>query len=220
MKTCKHCNINVGGDRKNCPFCQSPLTGEATESIWPKSYKLKQASVLWKAYVFVIVSACIACVFADFSFWENEHKHFSLLICFIGAFSIYTVWSYIKSHRSVPRMIIRGAILASIMLAHVGWYLGSLRFMFDRVIPWVLIGALIANFVFCFIDAGFTEDSIISIIVNILVGISPFFGMKIRGGSVPFLWKLTLLLSIISFIGIVIFKGRTVAIELRKRLNI
>ena len=220
MKTCKHCNINVGGEQQHCPFCQSPLVGDASESLWPTAYKLKTASLLWKIFLFIAVSICVAAVFCDYGFMTVEHRHFSHMVVFLAAITVYGTWLYIKSHRSVPRMIFRGTVLVSLILAHFGWYLDLLFKVLDYAIPGIFIAALIANFVFCFIDAGFTEDSFLCIILNILACFVPGIIVKITGRAIPFMWKLTLLLSIISLMGIIIFKGRTLSIELKKRLNI
>ncbi len=219
MKTCKHCNVNIGGNLKHCPLCQSPLKGEDDLPFWPAQKSLQKASILLKILVFLAVSAVIVCYFLDYRLLTVAHPHFSHPVFVYVVIGLPATILYIKSHNSVPRVLLRSMLISSVLIIYTGYFLGKLQLVSDYIIPIIFLGTLIANFVFCFIDAGFTEDSMLCIFCNIVIGIIPNIAMMVRRGDIPLLWNVTFLLSIITLLGIIVFKGRVLVIELQKRFN-
>ena len=58
------------------------------------------------------------------------------------------------------------------------------------------------------------------LLTNLLVGIVPYIILYFLGKETPIPWIACLILSVILFIGAVIFKGRMVLNEIQRRFNI
>ena len=66
MRTCPYCKIEVGGDLKKCPVCQSKLSGEAEATYFPVQTTLKITSFFYKIQLFIVWAVVIAGLGADF----------------------------------------------------------------------------------------------------------------------------------------------------------
>lgn len=85
--------------------------------------------------------------------------------------------------------------------------------------------ALGCNFVFAFLRSRFTANALVYLLMNIGIGLLPYIllflrldGGKLDAHSIP--WVICLILSIITFLGLVIFRGRALKSEIEKRLHL
>ena len=225
MKTCIHCKIQVGGGADTCPLCQSPLSSDDNldndldERYWPDTARLKKQSLLIKVLLFMVVSVAIICFAIDFLFIEIPHRHWSIPALFLITVVVFMVRHFIRSHSCVPKIIFQMMVAILVCVFYFGWYVGKMRLYVGFIMPVICCIALVSNFVFSFIDATFTENSMIYILCNILVGIVPYLALLLYKGKVPIAWSVSLMLSVITFIGLVIFKGKAVFIEVQKRFH-
>jgi hypothetical protein len=77
---------------------------------------------------------------------------------------------------------------------------------------------MIANFVLAMIDKS--GNAMIYLLSNVLIGVLPYLTLSIMKKDCPFFWIVALLLSVIVFVGAIIFKGREVVSEIHRRLNL
>ena len=85
--------------------------------------------------------------------------------------------------------------------------------------------ALACNFIFAFLHSNFTANALVYLLMNIGIGVLPYillffridYDGKLDAHSIP--WAICLILSIITFLGLVIFRGRDLKNELVKRLH-
>lgn len=220
MKECVHCKISIGGDSVKCPLCQSPLHDEGGRPYWPKTENIKTISWLTKIGVFVTLIIVIVSLALDYMFFKFEHKHFSTFVLVYAVVLLPAFLWYIKNHKSVPRILVRALVLFTILAGFSGWYFDKRDLFEGIIIPIMFCIVLIANFVFCFIKAVFTEDAILCIICNLLIGLVPIIISYVSNKDIPFMWDVTLLLCVITLIAIIVFKGRSFWLELRKRFNV
>ena len=81
MKTCKYCKIEVGGNGKKCPLCQSTLTGEEERPYFPKPTALKIQSFFYKIQLFIVFVVIVGSLGAQYLMGvEIFGIHWSLLI--------------------------------------------------------------------------------------------------------------------------------------------
>ena len=217
---CPHCQIEVGSDAKVCPICQSPLIGEKEQEYWPHyNLQLKHLSIFWKFVLFIGLTTCVVCSFTDFLFVEQEHFHWSVLVSGWIIASLWLIFRVIKTHKSVPKIIFISMLTLSVMMFFTGWYGGFRDVSINYVIPIFCCVTLVLNFIFSFIDAGFTRNALVYLLLNIGVGVVPYIALFIHRGSAPVAWKVALLISVITFIGLAVFKGKTMISEIHRRLH-
>lgn len=216
---CTHCNIEVGSNTKICPLCQSHLVGESEKEYWPIPRDLKHQSMLWKIFLFICLVATALCLFIDFLFIETKHFHWSVIVLAWVVVFVTSLSHFIKCHRSVPRVIFQIMIEFSVMIFATGWYGNFRAVSIDYLMPIVCSITLVINFIFSFIDASFTESSLLYLLLNIGVGVVPYIALYIHRGKAPMAWTISLLISVITFLGLAVFKGKTMISEVQKRLH-
>lgn len=216
---CPHCHIEVGSDAKACPLCQSSLVGEKEQAYWPHNTQLRNLSLFWKFVLFICLTASALCFFIDYQFSQKEHFHWSILVIgWVIAF-LWLAFRVFKTHRSAPKIIFISMLTLSVMMFLTGWYGGFRAISIDYVIPIFCCITLVVNFIFSFIDAGFTENAVVYMLLNIGVGTVPYIGLLLHRGSAPMAWKISLLISVITFIGLAVFKGKAMISEIHRRLH-
>ncbi len=110
------------------------------------------------------------------------------------------------------------ALIIIAMWCVTAYFFGLLEFTVDLVIPIVLAGISIANFVLALIDKkGNTMSYLLS---GLFLGVVPSIICFIVRGSIPIAWVICLMVSVSLFAGAVIFRGRAVAEEIRRRFHL
>lgn len=217
---CTHCNIEVGSNAKICPLCQSALVGEAEKEYWPSPKELKHHSMVWKVYLFISFVAAAVCFLVDFMIVETKHFHWSLFVIGWIVIAIYLISLFIKNHRTIPKNIFQTMLIISIMMFVTGYFGGFRGVSVDIIMPIICSITLVTNFVFSFIDAGFTDSALFYMLLNIGVGTIPYLVLWLtRNHHAPVAWTVSLMISVITFIGLAVFKGKTMLSEIEKRLH-
>ncbi len=222
MKKCLYCKIEVGGDLKKCPICQSKLIGEDEEAYFPKQLAQQRRSLFYKFQLFTVWVLAIVGLGVDFLFHVRITSypdiHWSLiLMMWLFAFE-FGIMRQFKPGTGSARKVTSMVFLTLIMFAVTAYFFDFFWLALDWVIPIVIIASTIANFVLALIDKkGNTMAYLLS---NLLVGVIPYIILYIRHKSTPVAWIICLIASVIFFIGAIIFKGTTVAKELQRRFYV
>ena len=201
MNTCPHCHIRVGGDTAYCPLCQNRLSGPAGEPYFPATApRIHRASLLYKIVAFVL----------------------SALIVVAGAFDFRAV---LRRRFNGPRQIFNLLLLVSALLVFTDWFNGYTGYSLDLVVPILCCAALVCNFIFAFLRSRFTANALVYLLMNIGIGVLPYillffridYSGRLDAHSLP--WVICLIISVITFLGLVIFRGRALKNEIVKRLH-
>ena len=217
MKKCLNCNIEIGGRTNTCPRCQNSLTGEATEDNWPRPKKLKAQAFLYKLQLFLALAAIVVGLSLDFLLELNNGTHYSLIIAmWIIVFEI-DLSRNIKRLFVITRTISISVLHICILLLITAWYFNFFDLTAYLLVPIFLGTVLIANLIFSLIDT--TENALVYLLSTILIIVVVYGFMRARHIDNGLTWDICLMASVVSLIGIIIFKGRKVSNEVRKRIN-
>ena len=206
MNTCPHCHIRVGGDTAYCPLCQNRLSGPAGEPYFPATApRIHRASLLYKIVAFVL----------------------SALIVVAGAFDflLMVLRAVLRRRFNGPRQIFNLLLLVSALLVFTDWFNGYTGYSLDLVVPILCCAALVCNFIFAFLRSRFTANALVYLLMNIGIGVLPYillffridYSGRLDAHSLP--WVICLIISVITFLGLVIFRGRALKNEIVKRLH-
>ena len=222
MKKCLYCKIEVGGDLEKCPLCQSKLVGEPEEPYFPKQANLQRRSLYYKIQLFVVWVLAIAGLSAEFLFNFKipgfPKVHWSLIL-FLWLFAFeFGIMRQFKPGTGSARKVTSMAFIILVLLVITSYFFNFWRFTLGWVVPITIIGDIIANFVFAMIDKQ--GNTMSYLLTNLFVGIVPYIILYFLGKETPIPWIACLILSVILFIGAVIFKGRMVLNEIQRRFNI
>ncbi len=217
MSRCEYCRITVGGQEKKCPLCQNRMNGEVTESMWPQENELRRQSMLYKLQLFLLLAAMVCTCSLDFLYKINTGLHWSLIVVlWVAGFEI-TV-RYIIKHGMGISGHITYSVYMSVALLFITGYVTGLRYaIIGWVIPIIVIVTLVINFILNLTRA--VENAMAYFLTNLLIGILPYIALAILGKRITGPWILSLMISVIAFIGIVVFRGNAMRSELEKRMN-
>ncbi len=222
MSKCPYCKIEVGGDLKKCPLCQSKVMGEAEDAYFPKLTTLQIRSFFYKLQLFVVWIIVIVTFSIDFlfdiQFPAFPEVHWSLIVAMWTIAFEFGIMRQFKSGTGSSRKMTMMVTIILILLLITSYYFGFFRITADWIAPMALIGAMVANFVLAMIDKRGTSMSYL--LGNLLVGVIPYIVLCVRHHGSPVGWILCVVFSVILFVGAVIFKGRTVTNEIRRRLDV
>lgn len=219
MKTCPKCRIRVGGAAEYCPLCQCPLTGEASAPNWPKTeLPALRLSLFYKIVAFVLLAGVVVCVTVDFN--TEGTLHWSYLVALCVAVFLQLLRSWLRRFQSVPRLLFQVLLAGSAVSLLSDWYTGFHGFSIDYVVPILCTVTLVLNFVLAFAHGRMAENGLVYLLMNIGVGVVPYLLLFLRPASHPVTWLVCLVVSILTFLGLVVFRGRSLLAELQKRLHL
>lgn len=226
MKTCPHCHIRVGGDTGYCPLCQNRLTGEqGTPWFPPTAPRIHRASLFYKVVAFVVLTLTVIAGAVDFLLVDDPHLHFSLLMLVWGLAALAVLRVLLRRRYNGPRLVFNLLLLVSALIVFTDCFTGYTGYSLDLVVPILCSVTLVCNFIFAFLHSRFTANALVYLLMNIGVGLLPYILLffridrgRIDGHSIP--WVLCLIISVVTFLGLVIFKGRDLRSEIEKRLHL
>lgn len=218
MKYCPKCKLKVAGAAESCPLCQCELTGEATAPVYPKvEPPRRRISMAYKVLAFVLLAATVVCIAVDLL---TPGIHWSLLVtlCVLAFLGMLRV--ALNQRPNVPRLLFQLLVAVSLAALFCDWYVGGIGFSRDYLVPALCTITLILNFILAFVKKSFAENGLVYLLMNIIIGVVPYLLLFLRADVHPMAWVICLVVSIITFLGLVVFKGRELFSEMHKRLHL
>ena len=161
----------------------------------------------------------------DFLLLDTAHLHFSLLILVWGVAGLSVLRVLLRRRYNGPRLVFNLLLLVSALIVFTDWFTGYTGYSLDLVVPILCSVTLVCNFIFAFLHSRFTANALVYLLMNIGIGLLPYILLffridrgRIDGHSIP--WVNCLIISVVTFLGLVIFKGRDLRSEIAKRLHL
>lgn len=217
MRVCNNCGIEVGGITESCPLCQGYLSGEDSQSNWPSMNKLKKQAFFYKLQLFIVLACALVGLGLDFLLDLNDGKHWSLLIMLTAVVIEIMLHGFLKKIVVVSKIVNISVLNLAFILVVTAWYYNFLRPVVYIVIPIIISAALVTNLVLSFVDKS--ENAMVYMLTNVLVAVVPYIFLFTTHYDRTIPWTICFMISIVAFLGMVIFKGRKVLSEVQKRMN-
>ena len=222
MRKCLSCDIMVGGRHQLCPICHNPLSpGEDSPYMWPPAGRMKAATLLYKLQLFLGLALGAISLILDFILDVNLlPRHWSLIVVlWIVALELMLL-RLIKTLFKLAGVFTMGAVDFMLLIMVTGHYFGYFDLCLNYICPIMIMTMLILNFGFSLADRS--ENSMVYLLGNILVGLIPYIVQFVKHGkqTISLPWTICMIISIVTFIGIAVFKGREVLLEIQKRLHV
>lgn len=221
MRNCPYCKVKVGGNLKKCPLCQSKLSGEGEEAYFPTPSILKLKSLFYRIQLFIVWVVIIAALGIDFLFKLEipafPGVHYSLILAMWLMVFEFIIMRQFERGTGSARNVTVLVFLILIMLIITSHFMRFWTLTIDWIVPITLTATMIANFVLVMIDKQ--GNAMAYLLTNLLVGAIPYAVMYLSHRKTPATWIICLMVSVILFAGALVFRGRAVAAEFRRRLN-
>lgn len=218
MKTCPNCHIRVGGAPDYCPLCQSQLLGEPEPPLWPHTSPQVKLSLVFRVLAFVLLAGAVICL--GIEFWATGGVSWSVVVALCVAAFLITLRAAMRTYQSVPRLLFQLLVAVSAVVMLCDWYTGWRGFSLRWVVPVLCTVTLVTNFILSFVRRAFAENGLVYLLMNILLGVLPYLALYLSGRELSLAWMICLLVSVITFLGLVLFQGRRLWPELYKRLHL
>ena len=228
MKNCPYCKIKIGGNLTKCPLCQSKLMEEKNipakdeDAYFPKLEAQQKRSFFYKLQLFIVWIVLIVGIGLDFMFGLRlpsfPNLHWSLILALQLVAFEFGIMRQFRPGTGSARKVTMMMLIILALLSVTAYFFGFLTLTLDLIVPIVLTGCIIANFVLAMVDKqGNTMAYLLS---GFLFGVIPSTILFIIRQDMPLAWSICMIVSVILLVGAIIFKGRAVATEIQRRFNI
>ncbi|MCR5330592.1 MAG: hypothetical protein K6E62_05305 [Lachnospiraceae bacterium] len=223
MKKCPYCLIEVGGNPEKCPLCQSRLTGEGEEAYFPVRDTLKFMSFLYKMQMFIVLSVVIVGLGLDFLFGIRlpayPNLHWSLILAmWLLVAEFVLLRQFRPGTGSAARRVTIMVFLIILMLLVTAYFFDFMWLAWDWMVPIVIAAMGTANLVLAFLDKH--GNAMAYLLSGLFFGLIPCIVRYFIDEKMPVAWMICMIIALVLFAGVIIFKGRAVAHELRRRFNL
>lgn len=220
MLYCKHCKVNIRGNRKYCPLCQNALHGNGIEEeeivpIIPETY---QNTLMMRVMIFISISI-IAISLAINTMFPVDFNWPMFIISGILCLWVSLALVIHKRHnipKSITWQVVIISILAVIWDLRTGWIGWSLEF----VIPIVCMVAMIVMYVTAKIMRLGVREFIVYLLLDAIFGIIPIIFIVLKVVNIVYPSILCVTISALSLSAILLFEGENIKDELNKRMHV
>ena len=221
MKTCEKCNISITGGFMKCPLCQNTLAGEdnngtATFPFIP--FVIHEHGLLFRLLMLCSVSVVIITVMINLMI--PQHGFWSLfVVAGIACMWISLAIIIHKRHNILKNLIYQVtavSVLSVLWDVFTGWYGWSV----DYFIPITFVSAMSATAILAQILKLPTGTYIIYSFLLILYGIIPAVFIVSGISSIIYPSLICVAGSLLSLAALLIFEGKNMIEELKRRLHL
>lgn len=221
MMCCDKCKMEVIGDLTFCPLCQNELRaeGHVEENIYPRQMQQRfNNHTVLKAFGFISLIISIVCVF--FNVVIPAQSWWSLIVILCLGFVWMSLGAAIRKHRNIIKYLMYQTLIISIFLVALDYATGRHGWAMTIVVPTILTVAMLLMYVVSKMLHLQVGDYMIYLLLDALFGIIPllFLLMGQVFSNIPSF--ICLLTSIISVLGLIIFEGKNMMSELKRRLHV
>lgn len=152
------------------PPCRHAGTGPLPQGGAPA----RQTSLFYRIAAFVLLGAAVICGVVDYIMIEGRHMHWSLLVL-IGAVGVLLLLrALLRQGRNAPKLLFQILIGTSLIVTFADYYAGWNGIAIDAIVPILCSVTLVLNFIFAFVNRRFTENGLVYLLLNIVVGVVPY----------------------------------------------
>ena len=222
MRRCPYCKVGIAGDLGKCPLCQSKLMGTGEAPCYPQFEAQKKRSFFYKAQLFLAWGLLIVGIGLDFMVGLRlpgyPNLHWSLLLAMWLMVFEFGIMRQFK-----PGTGSAGKVTWMVLMTIVSWcvtayFFGFMKITIDLVVPSALAATIAVNFVLALIDKN--GNTMAYLLSGLAMGVVPSVICFFARAKMPLAWAVCLMVSVVLFAGAVIFRGRAVAEELRRRFHV
>ena len=221
MSHCDMCDVDIRGTYAKCPLCKNPIVvkGREEDNVFPKiktiyeSYKKLFLGLLWIS-VLVSVSSVVTNIFV------TPHVLWSSFVI-LGLLSAWLIiYIYVDRRSSLPKYIfVQSIVLTFLTLAWdyaTGWHNWSI----DFVLPIVYAIDLVTTFVIGKILNIKPNEVMFYLIFAIILGFIPLVLISFDLLTITIPSLVCILIANTFLVMMVIFEGKNMLEELKRRLHI
>ena len=221
MKYCNKCKTHITGSLIYCPLCQNELVvvDEKVEELYPSTYENDTTNhTILKILGFISVVLSILAIFINIiipaQIWWS----------FIVVATLVCLWVSllfaISKHKNIVKYLLHESIVISLFSIFLDYFTGAHGWAITFVIPVIFTLAMIVMYLLSKILRLQAGEYMIYLLLDALFGIIPILFLVTDSVKYTIPSFVCILVSLISVIALIIFEGRAMLSELKRRLHI
>lgn len=221
MKYCSKCKTHIAGALTYCPLCQNELItlDGQVEIFYPNSYENDRTShMILKTFAFISVVVSILCVFINMIIPAKIWWSLIVIVTFGCLWLSLSI--AISKHKNILKYLLHQSIVISLFSLFLDYFTGSYGWAINFVIPVVFTLAMILMYTLSKILHLQAGEYIIYVLLDALFGIIPIFFLMTEQIKYRMPSFICILVSLISVTALIVFEGRIMLSELKRRLHI
>lgn len=223
MDYCENCKASIKGDWVICPLCQTSMKQENSEDKKtgtsflndPLLFNRDQAKrTFFRISLLLILLYFIAQIFYPFKFFGLEYILFGLFITWtLGII-------FVRKRRNLAKVITYYLLLISLANIYFDYLFGWRGWSITFVVPIINMSALLAIFIAMQVINLKVQDYVLYLQLVALFGLIPLLFLIMNWVGHPLPSLLSVILSIIMFVGVLLRYRKLLIRELQKRMHI
>lgn len=221
MKYCNKCKTHITGSLTYCPLCQSELVviDEKVEELYPMAYESDAANyMILKIFAFISVVVSILSVFMNIIIPTKVWWSLIVVATFICLWISLSI--AISKHKNILKYLLHQSIIISLFSIFLDYFTGRYGWSINFVIPVIFTLAMIVMYILSKILRLQAGEYMIYLLLDALFGIIPILFLVTDSVKYTVPSFICILVSLISVTALIIFEGRTMMSELKRRLHI
>lgn len=221
MKYCNKCKTHITGSLTYCPLCQSELVviDEKVEELYPMAYESDAANyMILKIFAFISVVVSILSVFMNIIIPTKVWWSLIVVTTFVCLWISLSI--AISKHKNILKYLLHQSIIISLFSIFLDYFTGRYGWSINFVIPVIFTLAMIVMYILSKILRLQAGEYMIYLLLDALFGIIPILFLVTDSVKYTVPSFICILVSLISVTALIIFEGRTMLSELKRRLHI
>lgn len=219
MLTCQHCRIQLRGEYQRCPLCQGSLSGQADPGVFPLLHNLQHRRYTLLMHTLLFSSIVISVICLAINFLHPFRVFWSLFVVAGLACLWLCVWAAYRKHHNIPKTILWQAAICSLLSILWDYATHWHGWALNYAVPILFTMALLAIGAAAAILKLHPEDYMIYLLLAALLSVIPLLMLIFGQVRVRYPSVICVACSIISLAALAIFFGRSLLIEIKKRLH-
>ncbi|MEG2322257.1 MAG: DUF6320 domain-containing protein [Bacilli bacterium] len=219
MRVCDKCKVQVKTIFDKCPLCQNNLKGEIEEESYPFIPTIfKKYFTFFKILLFTSIVICLICIGLDIVL--KLKFHFSIYV--VGGFSclLLVLKIALSKRENVCKSILWQVVIISILAFLWDYFNGFLGWSVTYVIPILCAIGSVNMVILGVILKNYFDEYLIYFINIALVGLVPIIFILTGIVTNNIASVICIILNLISFLSMIIFRWDILKSELERRLHI
>lgn len=221
MLRCEHCQVDLPGEQNRCPLCQNKPAGipDSTDSRFPHLPQSQRTTVgrilAWGAFG----SACVVAISTTINLIMPAGGWWSLFVV-AGIASLWIDFAIVlKKRKNLPKNILWQVAVVSLIGFIWDRSTGFNGWSLDYVLPILCSCAMIAMSVIAKVRRLDTQDYILYLVIDCVLGIVSFVLILTGMVHVVIPSAISFGVSIIFLAFLLFFEGKALWAEIQRRLH-
>lgn len=219
---CKHCNVNVNTAYDECPLCHAPLEGEPSEvAPYPERQKRKNKRPITFAGIYNSIAwpIILVCIVLNAVL---PHDYLWALMVAIGALYVFFTFKTTIFYKGVGgAKVFSQTIMLTLLVISVQYIFKTSEWAFSFAIPVISMSSVAMHLVLVGIFHKKKGNQYLRYMwLTSLVGVLSAIMVAAGVVTFPYLAYSAFAVSAVSVIALLVFTGRTIEDEIKKKSHI